>query len=1197
MCGLLLMLLKYLDIQGFKSFPDKTRVTFGRGLTGVVGPNGSGKSNISDAVRWVLGEQSTKTLRGERMEDVIFSGTQSRRSQGFAEVSLTVDNSDRMLEVDSDEVTLTRRYDRSGESEYMINRAPVRLRDVHELLMDTGLGKDGYSLIGQGKIAEIIQSKSSERREIFEEAAGISKYRYRKNESERSLARAEENLVRLRDILAELEGRVEPLREQAEKAKQFLELSQQKKSLEVSLWIDTIEKSNQSLKDQSDRLLVCQQKHDSVGEDVQEIENRIQAAFEAMQKCLVDIESMRREKARLEGEAAEAASRIAVCENDILHNEQNRERIAGELADYARSADSAADEIQAREAQIRSLQEALSARREEADAKQAEILSHQGETEQLTQQERELTDRVNGLLLEQSQIKMSIASARLNLSELAESLRDGRGELETRTAEAERYARELSEAERFTGVLEERIEGLRNAWQGHKLKLENRNQQISSQKQELDRMSLRMKELQQKASLLEGMEQSLEGYAYSVKEVLKRSKSGVLTGILGTVSQLIQVEEEYAAAIETALGGAMQNLVTEDESAAKSAIRLLKQDNLGRATFLPLTSVQGGLLQVQGLEQYGGYVDLACNLIAYDPRYRQVMESLLGRIAIVDDLDTATIIARKYGYKFRIVTLDGQVVNAGGSMTGGSRNKSQNFLSRKNEIHALHGEIQSLREKSAGLTAQLRELQESAARMEAEVTAAAAEITTANEDRIRAEGEQKRLRQLAEQGGVLLSRLKEELSLRQEKEAGQREALVQGESRLTVLEEELRQGSEALSQLQSSSRGAAERRALLSEELSSLRIGQLGLEKDMEAVRQSIRDLEARRNSTDQQAARLEEQRRELAQANEGIRRDIQTLQAQAEACRGQIAGLDQSVAETMSRRQELEGETTSLRRQERELQEDKARLASELVRLDERRIQIQREYDGLISKLWEEYELTRSEAQKLAQRLEDPNAANRELLSLRSRIRALGSVNVDAIEEYREVRERYDFLKGQISDAERSRNELLRLIQTLTEQMCQIFADNFKKISHQFQSIFTQLFGGGQGELRLVEPDNLLESGIEILVAPPGKIINNLAALSGGEQAFVAIAIYFAILKVHPAPFCILDEIEAALDDVNVDKYAAYLRTLLDQTQFIAITHRRGTMEAADILYGVTMQEEGVSKLLQLKVAEIESKLGMGSV
>ncbi len=984
MCGLLLMLLKYLDIQGFKSFPDKTRVTFGRGLTGVVGPNGSGKSNISDAVRWVLGEQSTKTLRGERMEDVIFSGTQSRRSQGFAEVSLTVDNSDRMLEVDSDEVTLTRRYDRSGESEYMINRAPVRLRDVHELLMDTGLGKDGYSLIGQGKIAEIIQSKSSERREIFEEAAGISKYRYRKNESERSLARAEENLVRLRDILAELEGRVEPLREQAEKAKQFLELSQQKKSLEVSLWIDTIEKSNQSLKDQSDRLLVCQQKHDSVGEDVREIENRIQAAFEAMQKCLVDIESMRREKARLEGEAAEAASRIAVCENDILHNEQNRERIAGELADYARSADSAADEIQAREAQIRSLQEALSARREEADAKQAEILSHQGETEQLTQQERELTDRVNGLLLEQSQIKMSIASARLNLSELAESLRDGRGELETRTAEAERYARELSEAERFTGVLEERIEGLRNAWQGHKLKLENRNQQISSQKQELDRMSLRMKELQQKASLLEGMEQSLEGYAYSVKEVLKRSKSGVLTGILGTVSQLIQVEEEYAAAIETALGGAMQNLVTEDESAAKSAIRLLKQDNLGRATFLPLTSVQGGLLQVQGLEQYGGYVDLACNLIAYDPRYRQVMESLLGRIAIVDDLDTATIIARKYGYKFRIVTLDGQVVNAGGSMTGGSRNKSQNFLSRKNEIHALHGEIQSLREKSAGLTAQLRELQESAARMEAEVTAAAAEITTANEDRIRAEGEQKRLRQLAEQGGVLLARLKEELSLRQEKEAGQREALVQGESRLTVLEKELRQGSEALSQLQSSSRGAAARRALLSEELSSLRIGQLGLEKDMEAVRQSIRDLEARRNSTDQQAARLEEQRRELAQANEGIRRDIQTLQAQAEACRGQIAGLDQSVAETMSRRQELEGETTSLRRQERELQEDKARLASELVRLDERRIQIQREYDGLISKLWEEYELTRSEAQKLAQRLEDPNAANRELLSLR---------------------------------------------------------------------------------------------------------------------------------------------------------------------------------------------------------------------
>ena len=1190
------MLLKYLDLQGFKSFPDKTRVAFGEGLTAVVGPNGSGKSNISDAVRWVMGEQSTKTLRGEKMEDVIFSGTKSRKSLGFAEVSLTVDNTDRELDIDSDEVTLTRRYDRSGESEYMINRSPVRLKDLHELLMDTGLGKDGYSLIGQGKIAEIIQSKSTERREIFEEAAGISKFRYRKNESERSLTRAEENLVRLRDIMSELEDRVGPLQEQSQKARRYLELAERKRSLEVSLWIDTLEKSNQTLKDQSDRLIACEEQHGRIEEDIQQIEDRIQQTFESMQKCLVDIEAMRHEKEEAETAASDAASKIAVCENDIRHNEQNIARISSELESHAQRSDTTAQEIEAKNRQIGEITEQLSALEAEVSHLQEELLARISQSEGRSQRERELADRVNTLLLEQTQIRMTIASSEMNRAELLTTVENNEAEAGERNARLEGHQTELLQTRSFLEELDERAESLQNTYNGHKMKLDNRAEKLRLLQQECSRCDLQMKERQQKAALLEGMEQSLEGFAYSVREVVKRAKNGVLQGVLGTVSQIIDVGEEYSVAVETALGGSMQNVVVQDEAAAKAAIRLLKQDNLGRATFLPLTSVSGSQLQVSGLERYGGFVDLAVNLVSFEEKYRPVVTSLLGRIAVVDDIDTAVLIAQKYGYKFRIVTLDGQVVNAGGSLTGGSRNKNQGFLSRKNEIAALRAEVAKLQEKNKQNYRLTDELQAEVNRIQAELTAVTSEITTVNEDKIRTQGEWKRLDQLVEQENLLREQMTREIAEKRNRIDSLAKLLEEKQKELSASEETVRDLSSELENLQSSNQTFAQERTELSDEISERKIRSVTLNKDIEAIRQSIADLEYRQQAADEGREKLLAEQTALEIASETIRGQIAALRGEIEQGRVRADGLDVRIREVMEERQRLEGLTTQYRKEERERQEQKEKIASELVRMDERKLQLQREYDGLIEKLWNEYELTRSEAQKIAEPVEDAQRAGSELNSVRSKIRALGSVNVDAIEEYREVSERYEFLKSQIGDAEQSRAELIRLIGELTQKMQNIFLENFEKINTQFKRIFVELFGGGRAELRLTDPGHLLESGIEIMVEPPGKIINNLAALSGGEQAFVAIAIYFAILKVHPAPFCILDEIEAALDDVNVDKYAEYLRAMCDRTQFIAITHRRGTMEAADILYGVTMQDEGVSKLLQLKVSEIESKLGVQS-
>lgn len=1187
------MLLKSLEIQGFKSFPDKTKIQFGKGLTAVVGPNGSGKSNISDAVRWVMGEQSTKSLRGSKMEDVIFTGTKSRKSQGFAEVSLFIDNSDKTLPIDDEEVVVTRKYYRSGESEYVINRNSVRLRDINELFMDTGLGRDGYALVGQGRIAEIVQSKSNERREIFEEAAGISKYRYRKNESERKLLSAEDNLSRLQDILQELEGRIGPLQVQSEKAKRFLELSGEKRELEVSSWIYTLRQTNRQMKDHDDKILARQLQKEEIDKEAEGLEQKIQQTYDEMQQALVVIDELRREKSEAEQRIAELSAQIAVQENDILHNAQNQERLQKELESLFTVKEETDTQIEAQKKVICDLEEKIVQVAKQIGQAEERLLHSEEENTLTAGRTFDLNQRYNGLLLQESQDRLSLAQLVSRMEEEADTFANNNEILKQREEICRLDKEEALRVKSLQKQLEEKAESLSNGKRGYEMKWNSRKQRFDALEQEKNQKDLQGKELRQRAKLLQDLEKNLEGYAYSVKAVLTRGQQGRLSGIRGTVSQLIQVSEEYAVAIETALGGSLQNIVVDNEEAAKSAIQFLKRQNAGRATFLPITSVKGTRMSTDGFDREEGYVALASELVTCENRYQQVMDSLLGKIVIVEDLDTAVEMAKAYRYRFRIVTLDGQVVNAGGSMSGGSRNKSQGFFSRKNEIQKLEKEASALEEELQQKQEQLSKLEAELSATRGELIAIDSELTVIKEDQIRCEGEEKRLLQQIEQGEAEIARMKKELdhfALRQEEQQTKKATL---QTHLDELAAELVQMETALKEAQSLTDEWNQQREVLMQELSDARYRQLELQKDKEAAERALADLSGREEDDKAKELRLRAEIEAAAGDKETILTLKETAKENIELTRNKIADLHQKEEAVQAQRNQLEGQTVAFRREEKDLSVKREQLAQELARFEERKLTVQKEYDTLIAKLWEEYQLTRPEAEEEAVEIEDIADCNRRLASLRAQIKGLGHINVAAIEEYQEVSERYEFLNAQVKDARAAKEELVRMIGELTVQMKELFTESFHQINTHFKRIFVELFGGGRAELRLTDEEDVLNSGIEIFVEPPGKIIKSLSLLSGGEQAFVAIAIYFAILKVRPAPFCILDEIEAALDDVNVTKYAKYLRLMSDHTQFIMITHRRGTMEEADVLYGVAMQEEGVSKLLQLNVGEIETKLG----
>lgn len=1184
------MQLKALEIQGFKSFPDKTRMTFGTGITAVVGPNGSGKSNISDAVRWVLGEKSNKSLRGTKMEDVIFNGTKNRKPLGFAEVTLILDNTTRDLSFDGDEVAVTRRYYRSGESEYLINGGTVRLRDILELFMDTGLGQDGYSIIGQGRISEIVSARSDERREIFEEAAGISKYRNKKEESERHLKVAEDNLERLLDILNELESQVEPLRQQSEKAKKFLEYDGERKGLEIGLALIRLDKSREQLREIEYKLTVAQNQYEEATKAIEGADSRMDELAGEQQRIAAQIEEIRRTARSMEENAAALESEIAVIRNDILRDTQVQERIESDIADMLDTGRNFDSLVAEREAHIEENKKAI-------DQKESEIEELEGKlsesilcADRLTGELEETSKRLAELTVAVSERKVRSDNKRTTVEELNGSVKEITQRIGILADRTELTRGELALLQKELAGENDRYQSFKNSEAGYAMKLESRRKKLAEREEEVRRLGLSVSEKEQRAEMLRAMEKRFEGFGNSVRTVMQEAQIGRLRGIIGPVSKILSVEGKYSTAIETALGGALQNIVVQNEDDAKSAIAFLKKKDAGRATFLPLTSVKGTALDEPRLSSMNGFLGYGYKLVSYEGRFDGIAKSLLGRIVVVTDLNAGTTIARAHNYKFRIVTLDGQVINAGGSFTGGSVVRNAGILTRSHDIEQLDTEAAKLRDALEKANAEKKTLAEEAASVEAAYVGLKAEMQTANENIIRLTGDIRLKEDQLASAESMLTSLKE-----QSEENAQKAVALQNEAEAEDKETEgMSEEMVALEEKISQTTGGRSEIARLREEqsmaISDGRMAIYQLKKDIDADTAYIADLNARRTESEDKVAAFRAEIGEIADKKTAAETKITELIAQADKFRSDAAGSADTVDQLMKKRDGIEAEINAGRSGQHDKYDEREKINAEFNRLQERRDNLNAEYDRIIDNLLTEHELTRTEAEEVAPHIEDATAAGKRLTELKNKIRGLGNVNINAIEDYKEVHARYSAMKMQYDDVEKSRTELLRIISDVTGKMKSIFNEEFVKINLNFSETFRELFGGGNASLCLSDPDDVLSSGIEIHVAPPGKIINNLASLSGGEQALVAMAIYFAILKVRPSPFCIVDEVETALDDVNVTRFASYMRRMSDNTQFIAITHRRGTMEEADVLYGVTMQEEGVTKLLVMNVTELEN-------
>lgn len=1188
------MILKALEMQGFKSFPDKTVLEFNKGITAVVGPNGSGKSNISDAVRWVLGEQSTKTLRGSKMEDVIFSGTDVRKAKGFAEVTLRLDNTDRSLNKDSDEVSVTRRYYRSGDSEYLVNGESARLRDVNELFMDTGLGRDGYSIVGQGKIADMVSPKASERRDMLEEAAGISHFRYRRGDAIKRLAQAEENLVRLRDILSELESRVGPLKAQSEKAQKFIVLAGERKNLEIGIWLNTIDKNGEKMRDQEHKIEIAEASHKEAQDELSKIGEMIDKAADGTRDINIKLEEIRNSASGFEEKLSDIDSQIKVAENSILHNNETIERINRDKAAENETEQNIDAAVSAALECIQKAEEQI------ADAtRQMDELSKQEETYRLSSSE--FSDRAAALSGEISALSVRLADCRVTAETANSSIEEIRSRISaidesmgTRKDDYDALLKRKADAEAELEEIQDEIVSVKNAIDGYTLRFENRGKKADNVKLAIDEKQRELHKGQDRVRLLEDLEKNMEGYFGAVKAVMKESGRGALRGIYGPVSQLITVKDKYSAAIETALGAAVQNIVVDNETDAKRAMGFLKERRAGRATFLPITAIKGRVLSEQGLDDQYGFVSIASDLVSYDNKYTEIIRWLLGRTAVAEDIDSAIAIAKKYSYRFRIVTLDGQVINAGGSMTGGSRVQNAGILSRGNEIERLKGSLASMQKELDGMLSDYKLLSEDASAAKAELEGAEGDLLRAKEENIRREGELKlasdKLASVSSGVKELLEE-KETLEKRIESVSSGAEA---ARSQIDELKETLENKEKELESITGDSKTLQKNREEVASKAAEIRLRIVSLQKDVEANTDEITRLKNRKTGHLDRLSELDGEIREIEEKNDELRALTERLSADEKALKANHGDAQNQINELISQRDELEKQANDLRLHERAKSEERERLSGDIARLEERKIAMRNEYDNLTSKLYDEYQLTRREAAALEIEIDDYSLAAKRLAELKSQIRALGSVNVSAIEEYKEVSERYEFLSGQISDVETSRAELNKMIDDLTGKMAEQFREQFNRINSCFGQTFIELFGGGKAELRLEDERDVLGSDIEIKVQPPGKNVQNINLLSGGEKGLSAIALLFAILKVTPAPFCIFDEVEAALDDVNVSRYAQYVRRMTKNTQFILITHRRGTMEEADVLYGVTMQEKGVSKLLELKTAEMAKKLGL---
>ncbi|MDR1734815.1 MAG: AAA family ATPase [Oscillospiraceae bacterium] len=1120
------MRLKAIELYGFKSFPDKTRLEFPAGMSCVVGPNGSGKSNVADAVRWVLGEQSTKQLRGGKMEDVIFNGTGTRRPMGMAEVNLYLENTDRRLPIDSADVCVTRRLYRSGESEYRINTKSVRLRDVQELFLDTGLGRDGYALVGQGRVAELAAARSAHRRDMLEEAAGIAASRYHRETAEKRLLAAEENLVRLRDILEELESRVEPLRKQKEKAEAFLALAARRKVLEIGLALETISKTTAQLREQDYKVTKSQAQYRQAQDKLAALEQDLEALGDKTQDLQVLLDTLSEKQSQTKAAALRLEGEAAVLQNSISHNTEaiQRNRVALELllpdgeapsdGDIEAAIHAAAGERTALDRERSALLLRTQKNASDTAAAQSSVESNAKRMEALREAESNRESLLAGLTAQQADTKQALREAR------------------------------------------EKLAGFENSLQGYAMRLKLREEKAREARQKQREIEQTLHQAEHKLEILKGLEQNMEGYSGAVRAVLREAARGNLRGIHGTLSQLIRVDEDYTVAVETALGTALQYVVCDTEREAKAGVEFLKRAAAGRVTFLPLSSIRSSQFRENGLERCYGFLAMADEAVECDPAYREIVKAQLGRTAVAEDMDSAIAISRQYNHRFRIVTIDGQVLNAGGSITGGSRAAGAGILSRQNEIADTKAEIEEIQKNLTAQAAKAKKLTEEAAAGQADNAGLAGDYQNTKNDAVRLE---------AELAGLT-------------------------------------------GRLEDFARGAAERET----EREALRAAEAQLadtirrcETEMEELKAAWADLDSRYAAAEAQSRRLAARKQELEQAAD-LSAQIHALEAdnarlgeelqQRTAAAAESAALSQRLqAEHDSTRQHITEQamqSATLRREEKVLLAEREKYGAELARLQERLNTLQRTKDEAADRLFEEHNLTPMQAEAAGYKLESPIQAGIELTDISGKIRALGNINVDAIEEFKEVKERFDFLSGQVEDAEKSRKELIHLIDDLTERMKKRFTEVFALINTAFGECFAELFGGGKARLYPEDPADILGCPIQIEVQPPGKNVTNIDLLSGGEKGLASIAMLFAILRHNPAPFCIFDEVEAALDDVNVTRFARYVRRICTDTQFILISHRRGTMEEADILYGVTMQEEGVSKVLEMATTEIAAKV-----
>ncbi len=1187
------MVLKSLILQGFKSFPDKTEIQFLGGMTAIVGPNGSGKSNISDAIRWVLGEQSSRSLRGAKMEDVIFGGTAKRGPVGFAEVSLILDNSSGVFRSEFTEIMVTRRYYRSGESEYFLNKKHCRLRDIHELFMDTGLGRDGYSIIGQGRIDEILSLKSEDRREIFEEAAGITKFRYRKEEAERKLAATEENLTRIRDLYDELERQIGPLEKQADKAKQYLLLRDELRVLEISLWLLSLDRIKADASKLEKDTATCVGQLAQARQAQEALYAQSEQLSEDMREIDREADRLRQQLRETEQRAADQASRAAVLRANIQNNRENIDRARRESEQRSEQAHNLGAQLAERRAHIELLDThhaGLSAQLVDLQKKTAAQDAGRAQAEQALRQAQQVRDarqnELHALALDRTAAETSLAGM------------DGRRD--TIAADIDAAGKRLEQEKQTQDELETRMQacldtlaGAKNKVQGIALKADSRRKKAEALQGELTKAQAALTDAKNRVKMLSDMQRDYEGFSRSVKSIMQQVERGAMRGVHGPVSSLITTDDRFVTAIDTALGASASSIVVDTSADGKRCIEFLRRTDGGRATFLPIDTIRPAALRENGLESKNGCFGTADRLVTFDERYTAIVQNLLARTVVSENMDTALALARAYGHRFRIVTLDGQIIQAGGAMTGGSASRGTGALARAGRLKAAQEQVKKLEETRAQADRAFHDAKEEYAALEYDLKAIEAE-------RIRAEQDEAGLRASVSQHRVLLDSLQHQydglvlerdnlaeakqqyedaIAQCDEKQAGAQQALSEAERQVAdcraALEQQGAQAAENASRMtavqtelaQNRSEAASEARALV--DLEQLKAE---LDAGVSGTADTIAGFEAEIGRLTDELTQTEDAGKETAAA-EGRLHD--SLNAQ------------------MQQRERVEGERARVDREAQSKNEEILGLERESARLENRAGQLKAEETQILDKMWENYELTPTPAAEVARPLEDVSAAKEQAQSIRMKMRALGNVNLDAVEEYQQALERYTFMGEQKDDLEKAQHELYKVIEQLTVNMKEIFASEFAKLNAYFGETFREIFGGGHAELQLADTSDILNCGIDIRVSPPGKAVKTLTLLSGGEKAFVAIALYFAILKLRPTPFCVLDEIEAALDDVNVARFAQYIRRLTDATQFIVITHRRGTMEEADMLYGVTMQEQGVSKMLMLNLAEAEKQLG----